>query len=110
MADTSKVIDLRSLQNAIAGKIELNEGVHDVRKFTGEQYQLALAITADPAENVERIVRLVSESVPTLPEMQVRKLGPEVWSAIIALASQGIDAVEKLFPNVTSPETSTPPG
>lgn len=108
--DNGKVIDLRTLQNAIAGKIELNEGVHDVRKFTAEQYQLAIRPAVDPDENIERTVQLVLGCVPTLEEAQVRKFDAAVLTAIVTLASQGVDAVEKLFPNAESPEPPTSPG
>lgn len=105
-----KVLDLRALQNQIAGKIELNEGVHDVRKFTADQYQLAIKPALDPAENVERAVRLVLECVPTLAEAQVRKFDAAMLTAICTLASQGVAAVEQMFPNAASPEPPTSPG
>lgn len=108
--DNGKVIDLRSLQNAIAGKVELNEGVHDVRRFNAEQYQAALTLSADPQQAIERTVRLVLECAPTIPEAIARKLNPEALTLIITLASQGIDAVEKLFPNAAGPGPSTSPG
>lgn len=105
-----KVIDLRSLQNAIAGKVELNDGVHDVRRFNAAQYQLAVKPILDPDESIERSVQLVRECVPTLPEAVVRTLPPPALIAIVTLASQGIEAVGKLFPNVESPEGSPSPG
>lgn len=110
MSDNGKVLDLRSLQNAIAGKIEIKEGRHDVLRFNAEQYQIALNLQTDPMLAIERTVALVVEIVPTLTVEQVRKQDPLVLQAIITLASQGIAAVEKLFPNAASPETSTFPG
>lgn len=112
-ADPKKVIDLRSLQSAIAGKVELAQGVFDVRKLDVGQYQTAMAIDhqGDPRAALEASVQLVVEIMPDLPETQVRKLPPEVLSAVIALATQGVEAVEELFPNAASPETSsTSPG
>lgn len=108
----SKVIDLRSIQNEIAGRIELNEGAHDVRRLNVGQYQAAMAIGQDGQTALDVSVQLVTEIVPTLPEAQVRKLPPQALAAIIALASQGIEAVEALLPNAPSPEnpSSTSPG
>jgi tRNA U55 pseudouridine synthase TruB len=112
MAD--KVIDLRSLQNEIAGKIELNDGVHEVRRLNVGQYQAAMRINleqiTDPATALELSIDIASEVVPTLSREQVAQLAPAVLTAIVAFASQGIDAVERLFPNVRSPEPPTSPG
>lgn len=110
-SDNGKVIDLRAIQNPIAGKVQLSDGVHEVRKFNAEQYQLAMRLTgADPEAILDLSVKLVAESMPTVPIAQVQKFGPELLTTLITLASQGVEAVEAAFPNAGSPEPPTSPG
>lgn len=113
MADDTKPIDLRSLQNAIAGTVELNGGVYQVRKLNVVQYKAALAIhrATDPDVMMDGTVQLVAE-ITGMPVADVAMLPGEVLAAIIALAMQGVEAVEALLPNAASPESSssTSPG
>lgn len=112
--DSGKILDLRALQHEIAGRVELADGVHEVRKLNVAQYQATLAIDhqGDPSAALEASVQLVAEIVPGLPVERVRQLPPAVLAAIIALATQGVAAVEALLPNAPSPEnpSSTSPG
>jgi len=111
MSETNgKVIDLRSLQNAIAGKVELNDGVHDVRKLTAEQYQIVLGNQeADEATQLALSIDMAAECTG-IPIEAIRKFPPDAIRGIVTLAGAGVAAVEKLFPNGNSPEASTSPG
>lgn len=107
-------IDLRSLQNAVAVKIELTDGEHDVLKANAEQIQLiASADGIKGEEALARAVALVSELlVPAIPIVDVWKMPPELLQLIIKLSAQGAEAVQAQFPNAPSPEpdSSMSPG
>lgn len=110
--DPEKIISLTELQNEIAGQVEINGQKFKVRRFNVGEYQAVLRGQRqdDPDAKLETSVQLIGK-VTAMPIEQVRELQPVVMEAIVTLATQGIEAVEALLPNVPSPEqSSTSPG
>lgn len=109
MTSDKKVVSLTQLRDPVAGHVELDGTTYAVRKLTGGQYERLSAMTADsPAVDA---YNLVQEIVPDLPDEVRLALDKDLVAVIMTLASNGIKAVEALFPNGKSPETrSTSPG
>jgi hypothetical protein len=103
-----KVLSLTELRNPVAGVIELNGEQHKVMKYTGVQYQRAALFR--PESPAIELYDLVKAVVPSLEQDVLLSLDKDLCSAILMLASQGIQAVELYFPNAPGPKAQTSPG
>lgn len=109
MTTPIKKYDLRAHRSPVAGTITGLDGKdYEVQKFTGLQYQQAAQIgDATPAT---ALYDLAAEVVPSMPREELNRLFKEDIQKILLCAGQGIEAIEALFPNESSPATPTSPG
>lgn len=103
------VYPLTALRNPVAGVIDVNGTHHNVLKPNGLQYQEIDALNATTP--VARLYDLTRQLVPTLPESELMQFDKDMCGHVLVIASQGVQAVERAFPNADSPDGgSTSPG
>lgn len=103
------VLRLADLRSAVAGQIQDSKGtVHDVLSITFEQHQ-GLIATDVTADEMTRVRVLVEQLVPTLPKAEVMALSLQAATAITAMATAGIKAVEDAYPNAVGPASEISP-
>lgn len=106
MAETKKVVRLAPLRDLVAGQIEDNSGkVHDVRQLDFDENQ-RLAEADGTANGITAIRNAVKRVVPTMSDAEIGTLTTDQAQVILTLAGAGMQAVEKLFPNVLGSETA----
>lgn len=99
------VLDLATLSSRVAGRVKLGETVHDVLKFTGRQYEALGKLT--PQDRTITLYDLAHQVVPTATPDDIASLTSDEINAILAMARNGIEAVEALFPkNAAGPAGS----
>lgn len=103
------VLKVGNLRNAVAGEMEDSTGrLHDVLSITFDQQQALLA-QDESVDEMTRVRRLVAELVPTLAAAELGTYNLEQAKAITAVASAGVRAVERAFPNAVGPASGTSP-
>lgn len=108
----TKVFNLDSLADPVAGRIEVGGVQHDVLAFDGFDFEWYKKALADELTPMPDVYARIAKIVPTLAVDDGHlKLKKQHCFTLLLLGAQGIDAVEKLIPNGQSPETPpTSPG
>lgn len=102
MEDEVKVVNLDRLNNAVAGRVEVDKVKYDVLKATGRTIQSIRA--ARGAESSMAMFEAVRKCIPTLPDGREFDFHMEQATIVFGIATAGVEAVEAMFPNVLRPE------
>lgn len=105
MSTPKKVFDLTAHCDPVAGIIKVKDISYDVLKFNGLQYQQVQLMSNNTP--VSEMYDLVAAVVPSLPDSERMTFDRDMCGLVLMMAGQGVEAVERLFPNAPSPETST---
>lgn len=105
MAD--QAFDLSKVRTERAGTVKLTPDgrEHDVQHMTSFHHHALRQATA--ANAVERVFEAARAMVPTFSPEEHGSLTLHQAQAILAIASEGIQAAEALVPNVERPATPT---
>ena len=106
MNDQKNVVSISTARKKIMGPIMVDGVEHDVRQLDfGTNHRIG------EAEGSARYLDVIRDAVrtvcPTLSVEQVDAMGLDEGQVILLYAGAGIEAVEKMFPNVVSPGTVT---
>lgn len=103
------VLKVTALQDAVSGEMEDSKGkIHNILSITFDQQQ-ALMASEEGSDEMTRVRRLVGELVPTLSKQEIGTYNLEQAKAITAVATAGVKAVERAFPNAVGPVSATSP-
>lgn len=110
MMSDKKVFDLSARRDPVAARVQLEpEGEsYAVLKPNGFQYERIGQLTDESP--MTDLYALAKEFIPSAPSDSIMRLNRDEVKQIILLAGQGIEAVQALFPNGSSPEPPTSPG